>query len=281
MKRGQMKTWIAKTLKALAKATILAATIIGTSLYLGIKAPQIHGNFLRSHSGSNVFLVLGTGPNQGGGTGFLMQAPSGKLIVISNAHVCDGKDKNGMVKLVGENKKVYIRKVLEMSGWTDLCAIDAKGITGLSGLELGENVVNGQIVTVVGHPSLLPLSLAKGEIIGKDDVTIFEAILSTVKSDEDPQLKLPTITREECSQPKHKIGPKVIQLRKHLTVYIASCYVTTKGALLTTIHVESGNSGSPVVDDAGRVVAVVFAKNEYHKGNLVSYNDLKAFIKKY
>lgn len=272
-----MYKWILKTTTTVIKSVTLLMMLALGSLVISIKTPQLQNNFLRKAVGTHVFKVLGTKKNAGGGTGFAIKAKSGKIVVVSNAHVCEAKDKNNLVLLVGTDGKKYYRKVINMSGTTDLCYIDGKDIPGA--LELGEPPSVGQLVTVVGHPSLDPLTIAHGEIIGQEDVTIPDGMLSD-KNGFNRDFEMPTVTLASCSNPKQTRHLQPIPVTEDITIFIAMCFTTTKDAYLSSVHVEPGNSGSPVVDTYGRVVAVVFAKDGFNKGKFVNHKDLKDFLDK-
>jgi hypothetical protein len=63
-----------------------AIFIAGGLGVLMIKSGNIHNHILRNSVGSAVVKV--TIPNKGGGSGFSTKAASGRLVIVTNEHVC-------------------------------------------------------------------------------------------------------------------------------------------------------------------------------------------------
>jgi S1-C subfamily serine protease len=215
---------------------------------------------------------------RGGGTGFSIKGKSGKQIIATNAHVCDVADANGFVLIKENNGKNHLRKVIEKSIVTDLCAIE--GVDDIAPLSLGEEPNIGDEIVVVGHPSLKPLALTKGEVLGKEDVSIPEAIVG-LKDGYDFDFDLPIITRDQCLLPKNSIEFMPKELTPKIKLFKPACINIIRNSIVSSIHVQPGSSGSPVVDFWGNVVAVVFAKDEYNWASLVSHKDLSTFLKRF
>lgn len=151
---------------------------------------------------------------------------------------------------------------------------------GVDGLSMGNEPHKGERATVVGHPHLRPITLSGGEIIGSEDVEIFDYVMS-VEGNPFVAATAPIKADGKCDQPKNDI--KDFPIPQEIgggTVKV--CFVDTQGAYMTSITIYPGNSGSPMVDFYGRVIGVAFAANgSDNYGEVVSLSDLKDFLAKY
>jgi S1-C subfamily serine protease len=250
-------------------ARVLSLTAIlllaGTAVTM---APQIHRSYLRSEVGSKVYVVRGAYNGRGGGTGFAVKAPSGKSYIVTNDHVCAAsQDKQTM--FVHDDTGVGVpRQILERSVYSDLCILE--GMPGVEGLSVSYAPSPGDELYVVGHPRLMPLTVSHGEMIGKETVSIPIGIVSDELKCDQPKnvmLPLPTLIFGVAPDPGYS-GPMV-------------CLERIKDAYLTNVIIQPGNSGSPVVDALGNVVAVVFAGDGLGWGVMVSNIDLRIFLALY
>jgi S1-C subfamily serine protease len=242
------------------KYLLLIPLILGIG-YTIFKAPQLHKNYLRKHVGSSVVEVVKldeAGNILGGGTGFSVKAPNGDKFIITNAHVCDMyKGKMAVIQL--PNGELVFRNILKISPDTDLCLIE--NVNYLPSLSLAKETYVGQIIAIVGHPELLPLSISYGDMLMKIDQQIFLGVIGE------------NITKEQCSQPKNKIvNAQSIWGPVDICLEVVPAYITTAFSL-------PGNSGSPVVDWTGKVTGVLFAGNDdTHWGLVIPLEDLRRFL---
>ncbi len=271
---------LASTKIVLKVAAALAAVLV--IVYLAARAPEIHSSLIRAKVGEKTYTIRG-GLNTGGGTGFSIKGKSGITYIVSNAHVCEVTPDGYHVLVSSDDGRHMWRRILEISDKSDLCIIE--GIPGVEGLSLGSEPSIGQIVASVGHPSLMPITLSRGEIIAPEDIHILKGVILDPNNPEDvkasqfvhPDYRL---TPDQCTAPKNKIVTETVDMF-FFKLKVKLCLDVTKGAYLTNILIQPGNSGSPVVDFWGNVVGVVFAADSYNWGIVVSNKDLRDLLSNY
>jgi len=232
-------------------------------------APFAHKAFIRSKVGSRVYMVR-ISPTGGGGTGFMVKAPSGKSYLMTNDHVC-AASKNGEDMVVMTDSGDWIpRKILHRSDKTDLCLLD--GMPGVEGLELASDSSVGDQVMAVGHPALMPLALSGGEILGSQDIMILDFV---TLDKNDPN----------CQKPKNsmvEVGERIVFKDNNLAIEpVYGCVNVTKEAKITNLMIRPGSSGSPMVNWKGQVEGVMFAGDAFGWGVAVSLQDVKSMLKMY
>lgn len=193
-----------------------------------------------------------------GGTGFSVRAPSGKLYTMTNAHVCDGvMTEDGFI--YGHDSKdddrVIQLRVLEVSDFTDLCLVEP--MPNATGLDVSSvDAVRNDKLFVLGYPSLEPLQYAEGLMTANIKVTVplFEVKL------------------ENCTLPKHKmidIHGSFFGIPVEMTICALSL-----DAAITNIKIYPGNSGSPVLNESGEIVGVVFAAGNTANASIIKRADV-------
>jgi hypothetical protein len=234
------------------KKPLLATALVLSASYSVLKAPEWHGEYIRSHVGSQV-IKLTDKSGRRGGTGFALQMPSGEVLTMTNAHVCE-LERLGQIYASTGRKKIPL-EVLEKSTVSDLCLLT--GINSMRGLELADSVEIGQEIGIVGHPALMPLAVNRGHLIGYEKVVVLA-----------------------YEGPCEKEGG---MFKTEETWFGPACTEQFESGL-TTVIVLGGNSGSPVIDFFGNVVGVLFAGSGPDMANwgiIVKLSDLKDFVKGY
>lgn len=174
-------------------------------------------------------------PNSGG-TGFVIETPNKGKVVITNAHVCKGGEKEGRVVLSGKALAHPVEMpILESRPEEDLCVVEAPHF--LKPLKLGKAPVDGQHVSVLGFPFLRPLTLTEGYI--RD--LAYEVEFFTLLDETD------------CNKSNEK--KKTIDTWFGKLEVCSASYISYE----MTVTIYPGNSGSPLLDDNGLVIGVAFA----------------------
>lgn len=167
-----------------------------------------------------------------GGTGSFVTTPSGRVVILTNNHICD----------IAEDGDIYVNEkfrahILAQYPKHDLCALSAPGIN--EGLNIAERSRLGQIIHVVGHPYLQPTTVTNGEIAG---YTITKIIV------DDPKCEGEGFQKQDVS---NTLFGALFNIQFICIRSLPAQYVTA--------NILPGNSGSPVLDDSGDVVGVAYA----------------------
>lgn len=250
-------------LKLLGKA-LKSLLLIGGLLYLSLNTIDLHEKYLLYFKGQSVVRITNEIGNHGG-TGSHVKAPSGEVYILTNAHVCELGKETGTVFVAQDYYETKIeRRIIAVSPDTDLCLIEP--LPDNRPLTIASNPPYSQEqVYALGHPKLYPLNLSKGRIIAEVPEVRVLAFLIFTEEDE-----------ASCKAPKNRIEDIETIFGK-----LRVCLIAIPG-YLTNVTILPGNSGSPVVDKWGRLVAVAFAgDNSSNWGIFVTHSDIMQFLKYY
>lgn len=245
-------------MKKVISLAVLAAFIISATYMV----PRLHYNWLRKNVASQVVKITNEEANHGG-TGFHVKTPSGKVVIMTNAHVCDGvKNDKNEVFISEDGTKPVARHILEISKTSDLCVVEP--LDNKAGLEVKDKEPYGEIVYVVGHPKLRPITMGYGELTGKETVDVLDHFIN------------PKDKNDKCDLPKQKVKEVPFFFWK-----LKGCFIHIESNM-SNISILPGNSGSPLVTDTGKVIGVAYASSsDDNWGNFVKLSDVKDMLSKY
>jgi S1-C subfamily serine protease len=156
--------------KACFKAIMAAAGATKLLIFMALTAmftwfgENIWVKYHENHTAANTVFIMSMpdSEHQGSATGFEIRTPSGKILTMTNAHVCALANKDGILK-VGEKKhsgRMVPKRVIEVFADNDLCLVE--GLAGYDGLELADSVDTWDAVTVIGYPLGEGLNISTG-----------------------------------------------------------------------------------------------------------------------
>lgn len=218
---------------------------------------NIHNGYLRLLSSWTVMITNSQGTS--GATGFIVKGASGRKFILTNGHVCRLAEKGVLTANYGDEK--FPVSVFKEYEWNDLCALEAHRPLGHA-ITVARSVRLGEQVYVIGHPLLEPLTVRSGEISG--------TVILRIMMGQNP-------TPESCTGPTYSI----MDTSKSIFGFfgINTICMRTLEANAGTADTLPGNSGSPIVNTWGNLVAVCFAGNQSGtRSYSVPLADIKDFL---
>lgn len=186
----------------------------------------------------------------GGGTGFVVKLNGDQTAIVSNEHVCGDAD---IVYIHDDKGNKTPRAVIKTDRTHDLCLI---GGIDAPALDLAvKQPVRFQPLRIMGHPFLKPLAPTNGVFTGRVLGKFLEA---------------PT-QNGDCNS-----GAKKTQIDTLFGPMLAC--VRTEDLRTTTIPIGPGNSGSPVLNNAGEVVGVANSSAGDGQANFIPLEYLREFL---
>jgi S1-C subfamily serine protease len=211
----------------------------------------------------NIVILSGDSPFTSGGTGFSIQAASGQIVTITNAHVCSLAVDGEMIATYDDGLVTTLSVIEIVKTKADLCVLSSLPLTenkmiytlAAQGLEIGDAAFT------IGHPRLAPLTFSNGYLVDDTDIDIIDIEIRDIEACKEIGGTMKTVPTffgdaELCAVPFHAIS--------------------------TSLVVYPGSSGSPVFNFQGQVVGVIFAQSsDTTYGAYVPFDDLKALLDKY
>lgn len=246
--------------------TLLARSITTVCCILGIVVVGAISfeTFIYDFKGASVVKLTRTHMGRSGGTGFQIKAPSGKLFVLTNAHICSIGNPLVAHKQNGDTQMI---NVVEIYKEHDLCLMEP--VDGLRPLSIASSLNIHERVWLIGHPALRPLTLESGHFVGNIDIN-----LATKCS----QAEIEENARKLNELIKRGITPD--DLEEALRLMFNVCLKKMESQHINNIAY-GGNSGSPVVNAFGNVIGVLFAgrRDQATASHTVPLADIQEFLK--
>ena|SRR3984957_2181833 len=245
--------------------TAIVGLMLGFTLIFGPSVlNNLHSGYLRKLGNKNVVLLHNS--SGAGATGFIVKGKSGTRYVMTNGHVCALEEtignKSGIFVVYRGDE--YFLQVYKRYQWNDLCAVEAPS-TAKDYMKIARSFSLGETATVIGHPQLEPLSIAFGEL--SDTILVTVAVSKNV-------------TIDQCSGPTYTLHTYDTDLSPmYALAGIFSICTRSLEANTSSVVISPGNSGSPILNVWGNVIAVAFAANEFGtRSYSVPLSDLQDFL---
>lgn len=228
---------------------LIGALLVAVALK-PLSADPDTGETLLGQAGQSVVkLTAPSNPNHGG-TGFFLRAPSGRILTITNSHICELAEEGRLSAYSPDGTKSTLM-IMEISDYTDLCILDGPDLGPKTpALTMAKYQHRTERLWVVGHPLLQENTAESGYVVSFERIMLSES------------------EREEanCKGASRR--------------WVEGSCVRIINAYTTNIVIFPGNSGSPVLTKEGEVVGVMFAADRRTNwGCFVPFSDLADMLK--
>lgn len=226
------------------------------AIYHCALGPKDVGGYLLRNKAPSVFRLV-TPSNFGhGGTGFSLTMPSGNVFTVTNSHICYAAEDKKLLAVHADGYKEELT-VMEISDTTDLCIMSRA--MHAPPLEMASYTDHYERINVIGHPKLHPMTWQEGRYVGGQFLVSIPL----------------NIPEEMCVGQKFSMQNVLI-----FGIFPKRLCMMTVWGQDTTLKTFGGNSGSPIVNDSGDVVGVLFAGDgETQWGLVIPLDSLREFIK--
>lgn len=223
---------------------VLAAPLVGH---------RAHKHYIYDYKGRSVVRLT-----QGfsGGTGFRVKVASGKNYILTNYHICMLGYETGYLRAEDYNGNRYRLNIIKPYLEHDLCLVE--DVPGIPALSVANGVYPHEQVYLVGHPRLANLTMESGSVVSNDII----------------QLVMPRPLYVACNGFDYPSPWEKSLADRGLKLCLEDFSATH-----ANIIAYGGNSGSPVLDDFGNVIGVLFAGS--NKAVTASYLVPLAHIQKF
>lgn len=185
------------------------------------------------------------------GSGSIVKAKSGRLYIITNAHVCAAGSVNGYLQGSLPTGESFLGPIVKQNVSTDLCA--AKVFKKTPYIDIAPLFKKKERLYSRGYPSGV-VSETEGNYVG------------------DEAWSYPVQPLAPCPP-----GSETLGAAKHPH----GCLIHFNTAV-TNLFSQPGSSGSPVVNEDGELVGVISSWLDNgidpNRGGMVRYSDVKAFL---
>lgn len=236
-------------MRALIKTLIIVLAIQG-----GAARPVQAQDWIDHLSRSTMMITR----NNGGGTGFVIRARSGVKYILTNQHVCGSKMGKVYDVLLGD--VTFRAKSVAKDFDHDLCILTlSKKYADVPALKLAEELNKMDDLYTVGFPLLKPLRPSQGRYIG-------DVIEGSNSAPGPTGCEIPTV-------PMGAFLPN-----GQLIMFCQKLYNES----LTTILAAPGASGSPVINEHGRIVGIIHSvETETMMAGMIRFEFIRKFLDKF
>lgn len=210
------------------KRQVRIGVLLGLLAVLAYPSSNVtHPSSVEDYARTSVKVLSGKG---GGGSGVILSSNPSYSIILTNAHVCEGVVKGGMVERGTARYRVAAYK---MSDQHDLCEVKVNADLGVNTQVAKHAPRQFSPAFISGHPSLLPHVLVQGSFSGKMTIQMLDKL-------------------RPCTEEEFKKEPMMCLLAGWPELI-------ERETQLVSALIAPGSSGSAVFDEDGNIAGLVFA----------------------